>query len=133
MIYDTQVQGIALMQAMSESQRPWKINSEVGDLRGACITPEPLLDYQRIDVLLEQKKGRPRRGEALARTSIEKLLDRELDPKVLESVDQLANGHPDNMKLLLEIGRKAAPAYIDEKWPAPAFDLPEWRAAKTLS
>jgi hypothetical protein len=133
MIYDTQVQGIALMQAMSESQRPWKINSEVGDLRGACITPEPLLDYQRIDVLLEQKKGRPRRGEALARTSIEKLLDRELDPKVLESVDQLANGHPDNMKLLLEIGRKAAPAYIDEKWPDPAFDLPEWSAAKALS
>jgi predicted acylesterase/phospholipase RssA len=129
MIYDTQMQGIMLMQAMSNSQRPWKINSEVGDLEGACITPEPLLDYQRIDVLLEQKKGRPRRGEALARTSIEKLLDRELDPKVLESVDQLANGHPENMKLLLEIGRRAAPAYIDARWPNPAFDLPEWKVA----
>jgi hypothetical protein len=70
---------------------------------------------------------KPRRGEALARTSIEMLLDRELDHRVLESVDQLANGHPQNMALLLEIGRKAAPAYVDTAWPDPKFDLPEWR------
>jgi uncharacterized protein len=127
MIYDTQVQGIMLLQAMSESQRPWKINSEVGDLKGACITPAPVLDYQRVDVMLELKpKIKPKRGEALARSSIEKLLNRELDARVLESVDQLANGHPENMKLLLEIGRRAAPAYIDARWPHPKFDLPEW-------
>jgi len=131
MIYDTQVQGIMMLQAMSESQRPWKINSEVGDLKDACITPAPLLDYQRIDVMLEQKpKSKPRRGEALARNSIEKLLNRELDARVLESVDQLANGHPENMKLLLEIGRKAAPAYVDAGWPDPKFDLPEWSAPR---
>lgn len=125
MIYDTQVQGIMLMQALSESQRPWKINSEVGDLSGGTITPEALIDFQRIDVRLDLKP-RPKRGEALARSSIEKLLDRELDPRVIESVDQLANGHPENMKLLLEIGRKAAPAYVDAGWPNPKFDLPEW-------
>jgi hypothetical protein len=45
---------------------------------------------------------------------------------VLESVDQLANGHPDNMGLLLEIGRKAAPAYVGAKWPNPGFDPKEW-------
>ena len=125
MIYDTQVQGITLLQAISESQKPWKINSEIGDLKGMCITPEPMLDFQRVDVRLDLKP-RPKRGEKLARTSIEELLNRELDPRVIESVDQLANGHPENMKLLLEIGRKAAPAYIDGKWPDPKFDLSDW-------
>ena len=128
MIYDTQMQGIMLLQAMSEPRLPWKINSEIGDMKGACITPEPLLDYQRVDVMLELKL-RPRRGEKLARNSIEKLLNRELDARVLESVDQLANGRPENMALLLEIGRKAAPAYVDAHWPDPKFDLPEWKTA----
>ena len=129
MIYDTQVQGVMLLQALSESRRPWKINSEVEDLKGTCITPEPLIDFQRVDVRLDLKP-RPKRGEKLARCSIEELLDRELDHRVIESVDQLANGHPENMALLLEIGRKAAPAYIDETWPDPKFDLPEWSERK---
>jgi uncharacterized protein len=127
MIYDTQIQGIMLLQALSEPQKPWRINSEIGDMKGDCITPEPLIDFQRVDVILDTKsKVRPKRGEALARTSIEELLNRELDHRVLESVDQLANGHPQNMALLLEIGRKAAPAYIDKDWPNPKFDLPGW-------
>ncbi len=132
MIYDTQVLGITLLQALSDSQQPWKINSEVGDLKGGCITPQPLLDFQRVDVRLDRKiPKKPKRGEQLARTSIEELLDRELDPRVIESVDQLANGHPQNMALLLEIGRKAAPAYVSAKWPDPKFDLPEWPKGKT--
>lgn len=126
MIYDTQVQAIMLMQAVSESQKPWKINSEVDDMKGVCISQTPMLDFQRVDVELESKPKKPKRGEKLARTSIEKLLDRELDHSVLEGVDQLANGHPENMALLLEIGRKAAPAYVDAAWPNPHFDLPEW-------
>jgi len=129
MIYDTQVQAITLMQAISDSQRPWKINSEIGDLKDACIAPEPMLDFQRIDVRLDLKNS-PKRGEKLARNSIEKLLDRELDARVLESVDQLANGHPQNMALLLEIGRKAAPAYIDAGWPNPKFDPADWPKEK---
>jgi len=129
MIYDTQMQAIMLLQALSEPQRPWPINSEVGDMKDSCILPDRLLDFQRLDVNLEKRAKRPRkRGEKLAWTAIEKLLDRELDDKVLESVDQLANGKSENMALLLEIGRKAAPAYVDAKWPNPVFDLPEWSA-----
>jgi len=125
MIYDTQIQGIMLLQALSQSQRPWTINSEISDMKGNCIMPEPLIDFQRVDVMLDLKP-KQKRGEKLAQSSIEKLLNRELDKRVLESVDQLANGHPENMALLLEIGRKAAPAYIDKTWPNPKFDLPEW-------
>ncbi len=133
MIFDTQVQAIMLMQAVSESIRPWTINSEVGDMSGVCISPNAMLDFQRVDVELESKPKRAKRGERLARTSIEKLLDRELDHSVLESVDQLANGHPDNMSLLLEIGRKAAPAYIGDDWPNAKFDLASWSGANRES
>ena len=126
MIFDTQMQGVLLLQALSEPVRSWPINSEVGDLSGDCILPEPVLDYQRIDVSLERKPRPRRRGERLARIEIERLLNRELDPDVIESVDQLANGNPDNMSLLLEIGRKAAPAYVGPSWPRPEFDLTGW-------
>lgn len=126
MVYDTQVQAVMLMQAVSESHKPWTINSEVGDMKGVCIAPNAMLDFQRVDVELESKPKKPKRGEKLARTSIEELLERELDHSVLESVDQLANGHPDNMALLLEIGQKAAPAYVGDDWPNPQFDLPHW-------
>jgi uncharacterized protein len=129
MIYDTQIQAITMMQALSEPAKPWPINSEIGDMGGICIAQEPLLDFQRVDVVLDTKPA-PKRGEVLARTAIEALLDRELDHKVLESVDQLANGHPENMNLLLEIGRKAAPAYVDASWPNTRFDLPAWSAAQ---
>lgn len=128
MIFDTQLQAILMLQAVSKPQRAWPINSEVGDLGDVCITPEPLLDFQRVDVPLERKPVR-RRGAPAERTAVEALLDRELDGKTLESVDQLANGHPENMRLLLEIGRAAGPTYVGTHWPNPAFDLPEWRSA----
>lgn len=127
MIWDTQVQAITLLQALSQPQRPWRINSEIGDMGGRCVLPTPVLDYQRVDVELNRKQP-PRRGKASERTAIEKLLDREIDHRVLESVDQLANGRPENMALLLEIGRKAAPAYVGTQWPPRHFDLPEWRS-----
>jgi hypothetical protein len=126
MIYDTQMQTVMLLQALSNPVRSWPINSEVGDLDGVCVLPEAALDYQRIDVSLERKPRPRRRGERLARIEIERLLDRELDPDVIESVDQLANGNPDNMALLLEIGRKAAPAYIGGAWPRRSFNLSGW-------
>lgn len=125
MIWDTQVQAVMLLQALSEPQKPWRINSEIGDMGGRCALPSPVLDYQRVDVELVRKDP-PRWRKKSPRTAIETLLDRELDHRVLESVDQLANGRPENMKLLLEIGRKAAPAYVDAHWPHPRFDLPQW-------
>ena len=39
MIYDTQVQAIMLMQALSTPLRPWTINSEIGEMRDSCIAP----------------------------------------------------------------------------------------------
>ncbi len=64
MVYDTQMQGVMMMQAFSEPKRRGAINSEIGDMRGVCISGAPLLDYQRMDVALDTK---PKRQAAATR------------------------------------------------------------------
>ena len=127
MIYDTQVQGIMLLQALSEPHMPWRINGEIGDMSGQKITPEALLDFQRIDVRLDRKpKVRRRRGEPPVLTYVEEVIGRELSVDVIDALDEMANGKPANMKLLLEIGEAAGPRFANAKYPSQAFDLPDW-------
>jgi hypothetical protein len=127
MIYDTQVQGIVLLQALSEPQLPWRINAEIGDMGSQRITPDPLLDFQRIDVRLDRKsRTRPRRGEKPMLTYVEEILGREIATDVIDALDDMANGKPANLKLLLEIGEAAGPRFANPKYPAPAFDLSDW-------
>ena len=128
MVFDTQIQGVMMMQSLSTPRRPWYVNSEVGDMAGGCITGAPLLDYQRVDVLLETKaKRKSPRDPAPPATTLERLIGRELDTEVLQALDQMANGKKENMDLLLEIGLAAGKTYVDENYPDPKFDLPEWR------
>jgi hypothetical protein len=129
MIYDTQIQGVMMMQAISEPRKPWIINSEIGGMQGYCISGAPILDYQRIDVILDQKPKPRGRIVQPASTALEKLLDRALPWDTMEALDQMANGKPDNMSLLLEIGECAAKQYVDANYPNPAFDPPNWRRA----
>lgn len=129
MVYDTQVQGVMLMQALSNPRKPWRVNSEVGDMNGTCISGQPLLDYQRIDVVLDTKPKTRRLGDpAPPMTGVERLLGRELDAEVLEALDLMDNGKKANMDLLLEIGVNVGRTYVDAAYPDPKFDLPEWRA-----
>ncbi|NWG54486.1 MAG: patatin-like phospholipase family protein [Hydrogenophilaceae bacterium] len=132
MIYDTQIQGVKFMQSISEPRKPWVIDSEIGDMRGTCISGAPILDYQRMDVLLEQKpkpNGRRKASDEADLIEVEKLLQRSLAWDVCEGLDELANGKPANMQLLLEIGLCVGKTYVDEAYPNPGFDLPEWRGA----
>lgn len=130
MVFDTQVQGIMLMQAMSAPKKPWWVNSEIGDMSGTSIAGQALLDFQRMDVVFDRKVagGSRRRGEPAPLTKLEELIGRELAPAAMETLDQLANGKRDNMELLCEIGRAAGRFYVDATYPDPAFDLPGWRA-----
>lgn len=128
MVYDTQMQGVMLMQAFSEPRKPWNINLEVGDMSGHCLSGEPLLNYQRVDVPLDTKPRVKRNDPAPPLTFIERLIGRELDPAVLDALDLLANGKRENMDLLLEIGMAAGKDFVDTEYPNPVFDLPEWRA-----
>lgn len=56
MIHDTSVQTIATLQGLSNAPRPWRINSEIEDMRGSMISPLPLLHYQRMDVRLYREE-----------------------------------------------------------------------------
>ncbi len=131
MIYDTQIQGVMMMQALSEPAKPWRINSEIGDMKGVSIAGAPVLDYQRLDVMLD-RKPRPanRRAQSGERTPLEIMLDRDLPWEAMEGLDQLANGKPENMALLREIGERTGAAYIDASYPNPRFDLPSWGSAR---
>jgi uncharacterized protein len=127
MIYDTQVQGIVLLQALSEPAMPWRINGEIGDMAGQKIVPNALLDFQRIDVRLDRKvKVKRKKGEPPLLTYVEEVIGRELAVDVIDALDEMANGKPANMKLLLEIGEAAGPRFANAKYPSQAFDLPDW-------
>ncbi|WP_395648037.1 patatin-like phospholipase family protein [Terricaulis sp.] len=129
MVYDTQIQGVMMMQAMSEPKRPWRVNSEIGEMRGTCITGAPLLDYQRMDVMLDTKPKPKRRTDPTPpMTHLERLIGRELDAETLNALDLMANGKPSNMELLFEVGQAAGRTFVDASYPDPKFDLMEWRA-----
>lgn len=130
MVYDTQLQGVMLMQAFSNPRKPWRINSEIGDMAGVCFSAEPLLDYQRMDVPLDVKpKGVPLGDPAPPMTTLERILGRELDADTLDALDRMDNGRKDNMELLLEVGIGFGRTYVDANYPDPRFDLAEWTPA----
>jgi uncharacterized protein len=127
MIYDTQVQGVMLMQALSQPKKPWNVNLELGDMAGLCISGEPMLDYQRLDVPLESKPKVKRRGDpAPPSTHLERLIGRELDADTIGALDLMDNGKKANLELLLEIGVAAGRTFVDSRYPDPKFDLPDW-------
>jgi hypothetical protein len=128
-VYDTQMQGVMLMQALSEPRMPWRINSEIGDMAGVCVSGTPLLDYQRIDIPLDTKpRLKNKRDPAPPMTALERLIGRELSAEMLEEMDLLANGKPENMNLLLEVGMAAGKTFASTTYPDPKFDLPDWKA-----
>jgi uncharacterized protein len=122
MIYDTQLQGIMLMQALSDPLRPWIVNSELEGMTKSLIADNRLLDYQRMDVRLEPT----RRDQEGLMMFAEDILGRSLTAKQLADLDELANGKPSNMQLLLELGEAAASRYVGRDYPNPYFDLPDW-------
>jgi hypothetical protein len=133
MVYDTQLQGVMFLQAFSNPRKPWRINSEIGTMEGVCFSGEPLLDYQRIDIVLDQKPKPKRRGDPTPpMTALERLIGRELDAAVLNALDLMDNGKEANLELLLEVGEAAGRTFVGESYPDPKFDLAEWRREPAL-
>lgn len=139
MIYDTQIQGVALMQALSAPRMPWNINTEIQTMIGGPFSGAAVLDYQRMDASLELRsegKGLPSDirepgflgigGRNVHPAPAEKLLNELLPKKVLRRLDELANGDPENIDLLLRIGEKVGATYVSDSYPDPKFDLPGW-------
>jgi hypothetical protein len=126
MVYDTQMQGVMMLQALSKPRKPWRINSELTE--GACIIGAPLLDYQRVDVVLDTKAKTKKRGDPIPpMTALERSIGRELPAEALDALDLMDNGKKENLDLLLEVGIAAGRAFISAEYPDPKFDLMDWR------
>lgn len=126
MVYDTQMQGVMMMQALSKPRKPWRINSELTE--ASCIIGAPLLDYQRMDVVLDTKPKAKKRGDPIPpMTALERLIGRELPAEALDALDLMDNGKKENLELLLEVGMAAGRSFISADYPDPSFDLLEWR------
>jgi len=129
LIHDGDMLGVTLLQAFSKPRRPWPVNAEGGDESGPTVFGAPLLNYQRIDVMLDRKPKAKRKSDPTPpMTHLERLIGRELDADVLEQLDRPGNGHAKNIALLLEIGIAAGRTFAGADYPDPRFDLASWRA-----
>jgi len=118
MIHDVSLQQIATLQAMSETQARWFINSEKKDQPTApYLAPEPLLHFQRYDARIEAVDPADRRPEHAQR-----LIGRELDKRELKQLAEITNSNDANLSLLYEIGDEAGQHFLRVAPPPAKFD-----------
>ena len=97
-------QAQAILQWLSQSPRPWVIDSEAGDLSDEMPLAAPLLGYQRYDLMLEEAWLAQELGERLTKEQLE----------TLHAFDR-----PELVDRFYDLGRRAAerqidPAHIDQ-------------------
>jgi uncharacterized protein len=102
-----------LLQYMSDSPTSWKIDGEIGDLRGDLLAPAPLLSYLRYNVFIERDELEDLGlGDLAVKPGI----------KSLQEMSEAANR--DHLAL---IGEKAAAVQIEPAHFPDAFNLPAKR------
>jgi hypothetical protein len=106
-ISDAQVQTLALMQLLGNSRVNWEINSEIGDLADVQLTPEPMFDFVRYDVRLEQNWLFEKTGQKFSQSEVQKL-------------QQMDN--PEMIKQTYEIGLEIAKSMVKAEHFLPAQD-----------
>jgi patatin-like phospholipase/acyl hydrolase len=98
-----------ILQYLSNSPTAIEIDSEIGNLDGDLIAPEPSLSYLRYQAYLERRNPGP---------DFSKFTDADL-------VDMRAMDKADNVDKLLDIGRIAADFYIQESHFGTQFNRKE--------
>jgi hypothetical protein len=111
MIHDSSLQTLVTMQGLAQTPRPWRINSELGDMRGDALSPIPLLLFQRFDARLDDPAE-------MARLAIQ------CSQQELAAMTELASDDPAVLRRLYEIGRCAGRDYFNR-----AAGEPDWRRA----
>jgi hypothetical protein len=54
MVTDSSNQVLTMLHMLGRTHTPWVLNSEVGDLGGFTLSPEPLFSFERYDVRLDR-------------------------------------------------------------------------------
>ena len=109
MIHDASLNTLVTMQAMSEPAKPWRINSEIGEMRGARITPAPVLHFQRFDARLDDAAELKRIGLAY-------------DLADIELMKNMASNDSVTLARLHEIGRSAGEDYFRRRQGEPDWE-----------
>ncbi|MGZ5889558.1 MAG: patatin-like phospholipase family protein [Hyphomicrobium sp.] len=89
MSWDTQVQALQLLQWVSETPRPWHINSEVGTLEGELLGDRPLLRFHRYDVKLDPQWIAQRTDLTVSEAEIVRL-DDFVNPGIMQEIYEIA-------------------------------------------
>ncbi|MBL0110680.1 MAG: hypothetical protein IPP42_07415 [Saprospiraceae bacterium] len=95
-----------ILQSISDPDQPTKINDEAGTLENDRIIDEPLLSYRRYNILIEKNELQS--------------LGYQFDDAKLTSLREMSNGF--NVRLLNEIGKRAATLTVKAAHFLPAFD-----------
>lgn len=109
MIHDASLNTLVTMQALSASPRPWRINGEITDMRGARLSPVPVLHFQRFDARLDDEAELRR-------------LDLNYSLAQIEAMKNMANSETASLAHLEEIGRRAGDDYFRRRAKAD----PDW-------
>lgn len=121
MIHDASLNTLVTMQALSAPPKPWRINSEIAEMRGARLSPVPVLHFQRFDARLDDESEMRRLGLSYGLEEI-------------EAMKELASDDGATLARLHEIGRSVGEDYFRRRagepdWEAailpPRFD-PDW-------
>jgi patatin-like phospholipase len=96
LIQDTSVHALTMMQALSSPRKPWRINSELGAMRGERLIEGELLTFQRFDAKFDLETVR--RVCRISRPT-----DRRI-AKLIDGLTELGNVRDKNMKYLYALG-----------------------------
>lgn len=110
LINATVMNNLALLQALSEPNRPWPINAEIGGLDKEFLADKPLLAFQRFDASLED-------ADVVAALGLEgqKQAKRTNIVRALASMD---NGSKENISHCYALGRVAGRSVAEADFPA---------------
>jgi patatin-like phospholipase len=96
LIQDTSVHALTMMQALSSPRKPWRINSELEEMRGERLIEGELLAFQRFDAKFDLETVR-----RVCR--IRRPTDRRI-AKLIDGLTELGNVRDKNMKYLYALG-----------------------------
>ncbi len=114
LINATVLNNLAMLQALSEPNRAWPINSEIGGLDNEYLAEKPLMRFQRYDASLED--GDVAKALGLGGRS------RQLQTRVARGLTEMDNGSARNVGYCFALGCVAGRSAVDADYP-PQFNV----------